>query len=432
MRILVLTNFYPPHSRGGMGLTCKSVVQSLARREHHISVLTSYHGYSSPVRQGKVARLLHLEMDLVPVRNAVSFFTTRARRETENRKTLRRFIDKFQPDIVFVWGMWNLHRTLARDAEDMMGDRVLYRFGDYWPSLPSQWVHYWQGVSTNLLLRLLKDALRPVAVQRLAREAPVTLRYPNSYCISCAVKDYLLQSGVPVEHAQVIHNGIDVEPYRQAAARVKPQDRDPRALVFVGRLIHDKGAQVAIEALARLVNGANPGWRLTIIGSGSEAYVHELEDLAGKLGVSGSVFFLGQIPSTSIPAILAKHSALIVPSLWEEPFGRVLIEGMAAGCVVVGSAIGAIPEIIECGQTGLLFAPGDADALARSLRSLVANPILAKHLAMSGQARAIERYSTERMVDGVAQLLARVVEVQLPALECVATHQTEEPSNGET
>ena len=419
VRILFLTNFYPPHVRGGMELSCQSVVQNLSCRGHECQVLTSYFGYSSATRQAEAARLLHLEMDLVPIRNAFSFFTTRVRFEADNRKTLRRCIGEFRPDVVFVWGMWNLHRILVRDAEEMMGSRVLYRFGDYWPSLPSQWVHYWQGTSKKMLPRLFKTALRPVAASLLARNAPVQLSYPASYCISHAVKNHLLQLRIPVEGAKVIHNGIDLEPYRQAAASGRFQNRSPYALAFVGRLMHNKGAHVAIEALARLIDTeGRPQWRLTVIGSGDTGYVRHLEDLSEERGVSERVVFLGQVPSTSIPSILARHSVLVVPSLWEEPFGRVVIEGMAAGCVVVGSEVGALPEIIESGETGILFPPGDAVSLANSLQWLVVEPAAAGHLATNGHACAVERYSTERMVDEVELFLERVVEGEVsPGIE---------------
>ena len=108
-----------------------------------------------------------------------------------------------------------------------------------------------------------------------------------------------------------------------------PKDRD---LVFLGRLVSDKGADVLIQALGKLAGkGLRP--RLTIAGSGPER--ESLAALAERLGVAPQVEFAGVVQGEGLAALLRRHAVMVVPSRWPEPFGIVALEGMACGCVPV-------------------------------------------------------------------------------------------------
>ncbi len=156
MRILFLSNFYPPYAIGGMEIICQSVVNGLSQQGHQCLVLTSRHGLDQPIIDGDIARQLHLEMKMTPLTNAYMFFFDRNKRCLENRTILRSWVDEFTPDIIFVWGMWNLPKILARDAEEMMNGKVLYQFADYWPALPSQYQHYWDRPGKSLPTRIIR------------------------------------------------------------------------------------------------------------------------------------------------------------------------------------------------------------------------------------------------------------------------------------
>src|SRR5262245_42371380 len=118
MRILFLTNFYPPYEGGGEGLSCQHVVEGLKQRGHTTLVLTSMHGTNNvPAAADGIYRSLYLEMDLVPLHHALNFFTQRKAREKHNLQCLECIFEQFEPDIVFIWGMWNLSRSLPAYAE---------------------------------------------------------------------------------------------------------------------------------------------------------------------------------------------------------------------------------------------------------------------------------------------------------------------------
>jgi glycosyltransferase involved in cell wall biosynthesis len=119
-----------------------------------------------------------------------------------------------------------------------------------------------------------------------------------------------------------------------------------------------------------------------------------LQDRAAELGVADRVQFT---PSTlqQMADLYAAADVVVVPS-WEEPFGLVVAEAMAAGTAVVGASTGAIPEIIEHGESGLLVQPRQPRALADAIGSLLADSVLRQRLANAGQARVRRLFTIER------------------------------------
>ncbi len=175
------------------------------------------------------------------------------------------------------------------------------------------------------------------------------LRTARSIAISRAVAAHL-----PVASVR-IPNAYDDETFHPPA----PGTHRPRALAFVGRLVSAKGADLLLSALARLEReGLKP--ELTVIGDGPE--LDRLRAQTTKLGLESRVDFAGPLVGSALAARLGRHRALVVPSLWAEPFGIVALEGAACGCEVVGSSAGGLAEAVgPCGHT---FPNGDAEALA--------------------------------------------------------------------
>lgn len=159
------------------------------------------------------------------------------------------------------------------------------------------------------------------------------------------------------------HPGVIVgDPYDNATFRPIsgiPRERD---IVFLGRLVSDKGCDLLIEALRRLQEqGLSPS--TTIIGDGPER--ETLEQAARERLPAGAVQFLGKRSGEELARELNRHRFLVVPSRWQEPFGIVALEGLACGCVPIVSSGGGLPEAI--GPCGATFPNGDAGALAAVL-----------------------------------------------------------------
>lgn len=406
MRILFMTNLYPPHELGGQGYSCQQVVEGMQSRGHATLVLTSMHGTNNTQVYGNgVYRALFLEMDLVPWRAALTFFTWRSVRQKHNLQVVRQVVEEFAPDVIFIWGMWNVDRNVPALAEQLLPGRVLYRFADYWPMLPSQHEYYWHAPGQTLPARLLKRVLGRIALFMLARETPPSLRFEHTICVSAAVRRILVEAGVPVADARLIYTGIDAQQF--APDGRKPQLETGLHLLYAGRLSADKGVETAIYALAEL---RTRGVRvlLTLAGTGDPQYQAYLQSLVLQQGVEPHVTFVGLVPREEMPRLMQRHHVLLVPSTWQEPLARVALEGMSAGLVVVATPTGGTAEIIQHEQNGLLFAPGDASDLAAQVAQLAADKALQERLAYAGTRTVIEGFTVPQMMDAYEAYLQEV------------------------
>ena len=211
MRILVLSNYYPPHVQGGYELRCSETAAELVKRGHEVAVLTSRDN-TRPTKTRldgvEVHYGLHLEADPRPLRTALRFFLRRKRNEIGNQLLVEDVIAELRPDIVFIWGMWNVPRCVPYMAERLCPGRVVYHLSDYWSALPSAYCQYWEKSSGRRLSALPKRLIARPVLARLAQAEELHLRFQHPTCVSQAVKDNLVKAGVPIAHAAVLHSGI--------------------------------------------------------------------------------------------------------------------------------------------------------------------------------------------------------------------------------
>ena len=181
------------------------------------------------------------------------------------------------------------------------------------------------------------------------------LRYATSFAISGAIAESL-----PVPSIRVGN------PYDDEVFKGSPTELKKRELIFVGRLVSDKGASLLLDALKLMTTKP----RLTIVGDGPERAALEKQTADSEL--QAQVDFAGSRHREQLAGALREHEILVVPSLWQEPFGIVALEGIACGCVVIGSAGGGLAEAI--GSCGVMFPNGDAPALADAMTRLLDDP----------------------------------------------------------
>jgi len=177
-------------------------------------------------------------------------------------------------------------------------------------------------------------------------------------------------------------------------------------MLYAGQLVRHKGVHTAIEAMGRLVNEMKTDQvSLTLVGSGHPDYETFLRDLAEREHLHNYVTFLPSVPKNEMPAIFQKFDVLIFPSIYEEPLARMTQEAMAAGLVVVGTTTGGTQEILREGETGLTFAPADAEGLAKQVIRLSTDPDLWCHLAQGGRQSVLEHFTLDRMVQDIERYL---------------------------
>jgi len=157
--------------------------------------------------------------------------------------------------------------------------------------------------------------------------------------------------------------------YRDDMFYEMPEIQRDRELVFLGRLVSDKGANLLLDALSQL-KSKGLTLRLTIIGSGPEE--SNLRQQVQSLELIEQVTFAGVKLEHELTKLLNAHQIMVVPSLWDEPFGIVALEGLACGCVVIGSERGGLKDAI--GSCGITFPNGNLQALTEVLVNLLQNP----------------------------------------------------------
>lgn len=180
-------------------------------------------------------------------------------------------------------------------------------------------------------------------------------------------------TGAPIS---VILNGFDL----QALPEEEGGERG-HTFIQVGSLQEQKRVHVTIRAFARL-REQYPDSCLTLVGSGPDRV--RLEALCGKLGVSGSVRFLGMIPNREVLSEMSKTRFFILPSV-REGFGIAYLEAMACGCVTIGTEGEGIADLIVSGENGFLVPPDDPDAIVRTVKWCLEHPDEASAIAERGR-----------------------------------------------
>jgi glycogen(starch) synthase len=209
------------------------------------------------------------------------------------------------------------------------------------------------------------------------------LRAGKNLGVSTAIGEAL---SVPYE---LINNPYDSKLFRTIPGIGRTED-----LVFLGRLIKDKGAHHLIEAVL-LLRERDLHPRLTIVGDGVE--LSNLKRQCLESGLENQVSFAGTLIGEQLATLLNRHRILVVPSLWPEPFGVVALEAIACGCVVVGSSGGGLPEAI--GPCGLTYPNGDVSGLASSLEKLLVDEDLFQ-TCLGGAGEHLKQFTPEAAAAG--------------------------------
>lgn len=236
----------------------------------------------------------------------------------------------------------------------------------------------------------------------------LVVRLANSFASrvivpSEAAADAFIAAGGKRALLRVVPNGIDdIHGGTTSASRDAHGLDLPVVFGVFSRLAPWKGQEVALHALK-----AVPEAGCVIAGGalfGEDLYARSLVTLAGDLGVTDRVRFLGH--RDDVPALMRSVDAVVHPSTEPEPFGRTLVEAMLARRPVIAANAGAVPEILDGGRVGLLFPPGDHEALAACLRRVQAGE--ADGLIDPAEQRACTFYNADRMRDAIKEVVADV------------------------
>ena len=408
MKILYVTNLYPPYNVGGYELICGTVNRAMQARGHQTRVLTSDHGVAErglPAGEQGVERTLRLH----------GFFGNpwlgigklRAL-EVHNNNALRRALAEFQPDVVHVFNLGGISKSLAHTLQRAKVPTV-YFVSDHWIAqslVADVWLAWWNRTTTSAAQRTIRGGLELCGVRSgLDAQAPTApvraLEFRRIYFCSQFLREQAVSRGYDVAHAAVIHNAVDTQRFTPGQApRAQKCDR----LLFVGRLTPEKGIRTVLNALA-WIRGSFAG-SLTVCGRGEPAFEAELRSLVATLRLP--VKFI-EASAAEMPAIYREHDALVFASEWEEPFALTPLEAMACGLPVIATTTGGSAELFRDGVNALTFRAGDDADLGRQILSLHHEPELRSRIAAVGCAQVREEFREELVMDRVEQYVAETV-----------------------
>lgn len=281
------------------------------------------------------------------------------------------------------------------------------------------------GDLTARLLRLLGATPHVVSAVHSTyvggRLAELTMRLTDGCtdavtAVSRAVADAQIAAGsVVARKVSVIENGIDFARFRPPPLNELERLRtrfgltaDDRVLLCVGRLAPEKNHSLLLRVFSKILAG-EPRARLLLIGSGElEA---PLRDQAHALALGDRVIFGGPVSPVGPVFFLAE---LFVLASWLEGLPLVVLEAMAAGCPMVLTAVGGIPEVVHDERTGLVVPPNDEEALERALRRMLDASVEQKRdWADAARQEAQSRFSMERMVERTQAVYEHILRPEL-------------------
>ena len=230
MKLLFITNAYPPYTLGGYDQICEGVRSRLEREGHTIHVLTSNHRVSEgPPQEQRVTRTLRLMADLWHYR-PIDFLLFDRANERHNCRQVERAIEQIDPDLVVVWGMWDLSQSVAKRAETLVPERVAYFVSSYWPIDQDIHEYYWSTDARGSLAGSLKRWVGCLAMSDYRRRGlPAQLDLRRIACCSEYVRSKLLSSGVEPIESRVIYNGISFQDF---TGQLVAHDTGPLELVI--------------------------------------------------------------------------------------------------------------------------------------------------------------------------------------------------------
>lgn len=241
----------------------------------------------------------------------------------------------------------------------------------------------------------------------------------KTVAISKDIKSYLLEKGFPAPKVSVIYNGVNLKaidsvPYTQdfLYRLIGLKSEIPLVGMIARFYPHIKGHEVFIRSACQ-VKAKYPHIHFVIIGGApfeDDNFFIEMRNLTKKLNLEKTVHFIGELPNTDIPKVLDSLKVLVVPSLIREGFGLVIAEAMARKIPVIGSKIGAIPEVIKDIETGLLVPPKNPEALAKAMIFILSNPQKAKEMGEAGRRRVEKNFTIGIMAHKYEKLFYRLID----------------------
>lgn len=367
MRIMVINTYYYPEIVGGAEYSVKKLSEKLVQEGHTVRVLCTGKEKSKEIIDGvEVVRI----KDRVVVKTAdapnANAFVKLHRWIQElwcaaNREILQREIDDFNPEVIHTNGLYDISPIVWKIARQR-GIRVVHTLRDYFLMCPRVSLTCSHAPDTCQKPTFICKLYR--SVNRNSSKYVDVVTAPSAIVLNTLKNDGYFKESL----GKVIPNATEFDEERVLKICQKRQEfsnPSPR-FVFLGSLIQVKGIKWLIESFRKL---ENPDIKLYIAGKGElDKYVKSAAEQDSRIQFVG---FLGE---KEVSKLLEKTDILIAPSLWQEPFGRIVLDAYKHAMPVIVSDCGALPTLVEEGRTGLVVNSKESGSLENAMRYFVRNP----------------------------------------------------------
>lgn len=402
MRVLVISNLFPPFHRSGYELGCHDIVNSLKNRQHHIKVLTSNHGIKGTQIDGDIHRMMTINFKDTPDWKDVFL------KEFMNQTIFKRICLDFKPEVSFFFNLSHVSVSLYSIAEKIGLPTCSYYANNWFVTRENdQWYRLWpEGERGFKILRFLT---------RRFKLLPPPRPFPSTFSIFANgyLKNLAIELNNASSDAVVIPWGIDSERF---SYKSQPNP-EPSRLLYVGQIQPDEGIDDIIKTLSLLRRkSGQPTISLTIAGDekSSPDYTVYLKNLADNLGVMQNLSFIGSVHPKDMPNLYHTHDILISSSHSEQSSGRTLLEAMSSGTAIVSAVTESNSEILENEVNALLFPKYNLDLFAEQIQRLLEDNKLRESIRTNARKTIEGKFRMAQSMDSLEKVLRKTAETTKP------------------
>ncbi len=373
MKILIITNYYPPYSKGGYEISCKDTCDYLGK-EHEVFILCGKYGTkdtnvynANSFFPGEVMRILEY------IDYSSSDYLQKSKVEFRNLKKTSKLIEAIKPDLIYIWNQQSLSIAPSIAAEKS-GIPIVYDFGDFW-------YRNYLSDSINSKIKKFVKAICPYMVSgKISWKRVISVSNWMGKVLADEIKPLRLS---------VIPRGVDMNNIQD----VQKNDKS-LSLIFSGRLDEKKGLHICIDAVKVLRdNYPELSFHLNVFGAGDEGYVAQCLNKVIDHKLEEYITFNGK--SENISNEYAKSHILLMPTMATETFGRVVIEAMAHEVIVISSNRYGPSEIIEDGVDGFLIDPLDSRKMSEIIYSMYRFVDKREEIAHNAKIKVLNKYNLD-------------------------------------
>lgn len=414
LRILTISNHYPPYHAGGYGLLCQWLSEGLAQRGHIVRVLSSQPEQLFPKVDGNGFLTVNRGLQLI---SKCDGFNRLIRKSLNNAAAVRRQIRVFNPDVVYCHGIDGVGFQVYHSATES-GVPSLSALGDTWLgqawrdlTVFDPWIALASGGKRPGLRRHVKKSIGALGRRLGLYVDPRPQRFHPCTAISQFVANDLANSCRAAAEKVPVVPPMLARHYFQPSGRPIGHGGERTATLralFVGRMEMLKGPDTAIRGLAAAV-AQNAGVSLTFAGLGLDLLRPSLQKLAENLAVADRIHWNGTPSSSELLALFRSHDVFVFPSRIIEGFGLVNAEAMACGLPVIGAAHSGSADIIIDDVTGFRVAADDAGGIGHALARLHRDRKLLERLSRAAMETSA-RHHPDHVLEQVENRLYEAIE----------------------